>query len=216
MSNQSIESSGILCFGDSLTSGYCRQGRKSYPYAIKLSKLLSKHNENNDVQYNVDVAGVPGEGTKDMLQRFQTDCVPNLNEFKLICILGGTNDLGNPSESGPTVVARLLQMHSTCHKQGVKTIAIGIPPHGQERQFPAVAKKRRYINDALQRISQSLNTVFYFDLENAIPMFDIDHSERIKCWDDLLHYTVYGYNKFGESLYKFIIDNQVLFAQITN
>jgi lysophospholipase L1-like esterase len=49
----------ILCFGDSLTSGYYGHGLESNPYARNLKRCLQAEFRNTDI--SVDVDGLPGD-----------------------------------------------------------------------------------------------------------------------------------------------------------
>ena len=49
----------ILCFGDSLTSGYYRWGLESHPYAIRLEERLREQLPSTNIQINVD--GFPAD-----------------------------------------------------------------------------------------------------------------------------------------------------------
>ena len=49
----------ILCFGDSLTSGYYCYGMGSHPYATKLEDRLS--GTFPEVDFDIAVNGVPGD-----------------------------------------------------------------------------------------------------------------------------------------------------------
>lgn len=64
----------ILCFGDSLTSGYFSFGMDSRPYALKLEDKLTGALPNVDVK--ITISGVPGDVAtfERFAQRFIKQC----------------------------------------------------------------------------------------------------------------------------------------------
>lgn len=66
----------VLCFGDSLTSGYFHFGLGSHPYAIKLEQRLSRALPS--VPMRVDTNGLPGDiaAFKPFSERFRLQCTP--------------------------------------------------------------------------------------------------------------------------------------------
>jgi lysophospholipase L1-like esterase len=57
MSSRSLR---ILCFGDSLTSGYCAFGTESHPYSLRLEDRLYGALP-RDTHIEVFTSGVPGD-----------------------------------------------------------------------------------------------------------------------------------------------------------
>lgn len=85
-----MEKLSILCFGDSLTSGYYSYGLEHHSYAIKLSEMLQAEFPNTDVHLKVD--GLPGDEVThpegDFLPRIQKKCAKA--KYDWVIILGGT------------------------------------------------------------------------------------------------------------------------------
>lgn len=64
----------ILCFGDSLTSGYHHFGLDSHPYSLRLTKLLREALP--DKSLDIVTSGVPGDGVvfPRFEQRMRNEC----------------------------------------------------------------------------------------------------------------------------------------------
>lgn len=64
----------VLCFGDSLTSGYLHFGMDSHPYAVQLGQRLREARPNSEDEVCVD--GEPGEQASSvfMKKRLKDDC----------------------------------------------------------------------------------------------------------------------------------------------
>ncbi len=77
--NRQSTGTTVVCFGDSLTAGYGSSPGHDYP------TLLSKK-----ISYPVIHAGVPGNTTRDALQRLKTDVLAH--DPKLVIITLGGND----------------------------------------------------------------------------------------------------------------------------
>ena len=84
----------ILCFGDSLTSGYTRMGLEAYPYADHLRVRLQHILSTPDI--HVDVEGRPGDQVQGLyLKRLDLKLKAVANTpYDWVIIMGGTNDLG--------------------------------------------------------------------------------------------------------------------------
>lgn len=85
-----MEKLSILCFGDSLTSGYYRYGLEYHSYAIKLADILKAEFPTTKIHLEVD--GLPGDEVihpaGDFLPRIQDQCAKT--KFDWVLILGGT------------------------------------------------------------------------------------------------------------------------------
>lgn len=64
----------VLCFGDSLTSGFCHFGDDSHPYALKLEDRLTGALPGTDIE--VVANGVPGDvaAFRQFGQRLRNEC----------------------------------------------------------------------------------------------------------------------------------------------
>ena len=80
----------VLCYGDSLTAGYCPGSSKYYPYASFLKIKLQEAFKNEVVE--VDHYGFCGATTKELLDNSQTKSFKDIN-----------------GKSGPGIVVALNQ-----------------------------------------------------------------------------------------------------------
>jgi lysophospholipase L1-like esterase len=189
----------ILCVGDDLTTGTYNVGCKFHPYTIELQTLLGQRG----IVMN---SGQSGDSTLDMLTRLSVRA--NLKKFDLVCILGGTNDLFYHDAN--VIFGNLFQMHELCHRAGVKTVAIGIPEMLGESQYPIIRERRLQVNELLQTLLCKEFNCIYFDLPTIIPLSTLNEEQQQYYWNDDIHLTPAGYNRFGESLYRFIVSNKLL------
>jgi hypothetical protein len=80
----------ILCFGDSLTAGYCCYGLQYHPYAGKLRETLQAAFPGTEIV--IDVEGVPGDlaisPPGKFLPRIHNKCFST--QYDWVIVLGGT------------------------------------------------------------------------------------------------------------------------------
>eukprot|EP01112_Ceratiomyxa_fruticulosa_P002887 TRINITY_DN1322_c0_g1_i1.p1 TRINITY_DN1322_c0_g1~~TRINITY_DN1322_c0_g1_i1.p1 ORF type:complete len:197 (+),score=32.31 TRINITY_DN1322_c0_g1_i1:219-809(+) len=185
----------ILAFGDSLTEGYYRFGRKFHPYTIKLQELLDKHYPSLFETVNY---GVSGERTSSMVRRIKTIQIENL---KYAIVLGGTNDLhlGIPAD----ICDNLAQIHNYLREKGVISIAVTIPETFAEGKFQHIALNRNETNRLLADFCTKSH-IPLLDLCAKIPNLSATEEERKKHYDDALHFTPLGYDTFGELLFELL------------
>lgn len=126
----------VVCYGDSLTAGFCSKGAQFEPYGRALMKeletsgvpseiLVCGHNGKTAAEMVValdssimDVVGLQGKGLARILDDVAAD---------LVIIMVGTNDMGKGSRP-ETIVKDIAKLHAACHKRGVPTIALVPPP----------------------------------------------------------------------------------------
>lgn len=191
----------ILAIGDSLTEGYINGGRSFHPYTDRLRELLG-------TQYKIVNRGVSGENTAEIKTRLtRTDLSKTIRFYRMVCILGGTNDLGD--ESAQHISDNLIQMHEYVLKQrtdSISCVAIGIPEMAAEEQYPEIRIKREQINERLKQWCRINTRVHYFDLPALIPMQTATKEQRALDWDDDLHFSAAGYDKMAEALAPFLMN----------
>jgi len=182
----------ILLFGDSLTEGYYNYGTKFHPYSIRLGELLT-----ND--YIIENHGVSGETSRMMVPRFQT-AVSN-NVYKYAVILGGTNDMGDRDPKG--TFRNLKSMYIEAKSRGIETFAVTVPENHQERNLPWLTGVRETINNLIKEYCEQ-NGITVIDLCTKLPQLSLSPEDKDLYWDDGLHFTPEGYNKFADIVYESI------------
>ena len=199
----------VLCYGDSLTAGYKEMGLSFHPYAGRLKALLGASYEVEhvglcgwttiqmhdalDAGRSEDVCGKNwGAGLRARLQ----DAARRGEPVDVVCILAGTNDLGDVlqgSSSVERVCGALAALHSAARDAGCATIAMTVPEHGQEGMFAELRVVRETINAWIK--SQHAFISSTVDIAAGLPQ------ARRELWDDSLHFSTLGYDTLAELLY---------------
>eukprot|EP00668_Euglena_longa_P041945 GGOE01055274.1.p1 GENE.GGOE01055274.1~~GGOE01055274.1.p1 ORF type:complete len:307 (+),score=69.03 GGOE01055274.1:26-946(+) len=197
----------ILCYGDSLTAGYCGTPNMYSPYATNLSQKLN---------VTVDHVGLSGLRADEMVANLTNSCcfdifrksgpglAVQLAQHKYSCciLMAGTNDLG-ANRGADAIFADLKQLHQQCHSRGVRTIAITIPESQFIAQngmsFPALV--RQQVNQKLSAWAATQSKrVLFIDMASHLPF-----SPFTGDWAaDGLHLTQQGYARFGFQLAKLL------------
>eukprot|EP00438_Fugacium_kawagutii_P018906 Skav236692 [mRNA] locus=scaffold847:291979:313758:- [translate_table: standard] len=195
----------ILCYGDSLTAGFCDKGMKFEPYGRTLAKMLgtllkvpcevlvcghSGHTAaemvaNMDQAAITDVGGQVGKG----LRRSLADAS---RQPDLVLLMTGTNDIGKGVEPS-AVLEEIIKLHEVCKKHGVLSVALSPPPIPMDASAEAT---RRRLRDLLAMWSSSVGHVQGFiDPGHLVP------SNCSKSWDpDRLHFSPAGSQLLGQQL----------------
>lgn len=194
----------IVCFGDSLTAGY-QTPRPAHPHGEETpyGQVLQ---ERLGGRARVEISGICGEVTGEMLLRFRT-AVLNRHPQTVI-ILGGTNDLGwnaDPAE----IMRNLTKMYELARAASILPVPVTVPSIRVEvgRDNPDDAS---WLAEHIQR-RQRLNGLIadyagrkglaYFDLFTATAEPDsLLLAEPYS--NDGLHLTTSGYHLFGRLLYE--------------
>ncbi|QLI73015.1 uncharacterized protein G6M90_00g100570 [Metarhizium brunneum] len=159
----------VLCFGDSLTSGYYAMGLESHPYSIAFAAKVQEALP--DTKLHVYTNGRPGDvaSFQPFRQRLQAECDKRHHDW--VIILGGTNDLAYMVP--PEEMYKSFQANwDIALAKGSKVLALTIP---ESRSKPAHA----------------------FDLHAKLPYHSLSAEDRQKYWDDGLHLTDQGYEWMG-------------------
>lgn len=194
----------ILCFGDSLTAGYqtpspTHPHTEETPYGQVLQERLGG-------QARVEISGICGEVTGEMLLRFRA-AVLNRRPQTVI-ILGGTNDLGwnaDPSE----IMRNLIKMYELARAASIVPVPVTVPSIRVEvgRDNPEAAT---WLAEHIQR-RQRLNALIAdYAGRKGLPWFDLftataepDSLLLAEPYsNDGLHLTTSGYQLFGRLLYE--------------
>jgi len=186
--NQSLH---IVAFGDSLTTGYQSPGPEQYlgtatPYGDFLRDMLSGAAE-------IQVRGVNGELTGEMVLRFGTDVISAKPDY--VVILGGTNDLGwgaAPQE----VMRNIATMYERARAAGIRAVAVSIPSiRGFDELIPPRLALNRLVADYCRERSQPFVDLFTATAEPETQRLAQRYS------NDGLHLTTEGYRLLAEMLY---------------
>ena len=196
----------IFCYGDSLTAG-TTPGREPhlFPYAPILEKQLTQEYQNE--RFAIRWKGFPGWMASSMVENQLVDGVGlraliQNKGIDLCVLLAGTNDLGmifstvsNENEAAEIVARSVISLHDIAHKEGVSTLAIGIPSSSFQEQVPQAKDIRLKANEILKewcekKEGQALYVEFPFDW---IPGDD-------RWGADGLHFSELGYNEIAKSI----------------
>ncbi|RDA83033.1 hypothetical protein CP532_6886 [Ophiocordyceps camponoti-leonardi (nom. inval.)] len=183
----------ILCFGDSLTSGYSGMGHlPSQPYSRSLSAILRAALP----AYAFDVVddGVPGDcvtgpGFRRRLRQAYDGAA---NPYNWVIILGGTNDLAYANEAADIFDA-LEACYNLVIARGGSVLALTVPECATKSSW--VDETRRSLNDKI--LAHRQKNFFALDLFSKIPYHSLQEADRERFWDDGLHLTPDGYDWMG-------------------
>lgn len=195
----------ILCYGDSLTVGYCSSGQLFEPYGRALSQQLAAAG----VACEVSICGLSGRTAKEMAAAATSTLVDvcgnrgkglrrALEEdgpFDLVIIMAGTNDMGHgtPLQS---ILQDIHSLHETCHARCVPTVALAPPPApgvGAARE----ALRQSFVGMLRTALQCMRGTVCCVDPADYVPLASPAFWER-----DGLHFSPLGSRTLGHHLAK--------------
>jgi len=189
----------MLCVGDSLTSGYHHFGLCHDPYSNHLKKLLQNHLK--DLKVEVIEIGSDGYRTDQILEQFDAflkQCETKKEKWDCIAILGGTNDIGYKIKAN-IITKNLAALHKAARDHGAKNVALTIPRVNHDKLEKQFESKCEVIR---QFLLSSLKCDLVVDIYKEIDPKDKNDN---KLWDDLLHFTKKGYEKFAEIIFASMI-----------
>ncbi|KAJ4003451.1 hypothetical protein NW766_012384 [Fusarium irregulare] len=166
----------ILCFGDSLTSGYYCYGMGSHPYAIKLEDRLS--GTFPEVDFDIAVDGVPGD-----VASFEA------------CDIG----YGVPTEK---IFSSLTKTYDLARGKGSKVLALTVPECGSK--YAKATATRNELNKSI--LNHKKTKFYAFDLKSKIPYHALSRQDCDRYWDDGLHLKEEGYDWMGNHVADAMID----------
>ena len=182
----------IICFGDSLTAGFqsptaeCPDYQET-PYGRFLAERLGD-------RARVQISGVCGELTAEMVERFDRDVVRHRPAW--VVLLGGTNDLGwnlPPAE----IIRNLTAMYERAVKAGIRVAAVTVP---SIRGFDDHIARRHDLNTLIADSCAHRNLPCV-DLFTATAEPDT-HRLAAPYSNDGLHLTTAGYDLLARLLYE--------------
>ncbi|XP_020622275.1 uncharacterized protein LOC110059900 [Orbicella faveolata] len=206
----------ILCFGDSLTSGFSTTTMELHPYSKRLQECFDSNNRTMlgaslpRPIFEIHNAGMPGERAKDqMFPRLNQILQRAIVKYSWVIILAGTNDMRNSrkdsSLSGSRAIfSALVKLHNISHTFGAKTVAVSIPDRECERSgtCPNLKETHKKINALLRDFtSRNKEKVILADLASEI---FLPRDKRL--WSDSLHFTKEGYTKMANIIYSSMKD----------
>lgn len=203
----------ILCFGDSLTEGYCFEAEYDSlplgPLTKRVFRPYSEHLErclvNAGWQPLVMNRGCSGERTESMLHRLPRvleELAGDAVEVTDVLILAGTNDLA--TSSAAEIFARLAQLHKAAWSTGARTGILTVPSlrlgktHQDESyaELNAVIESERVeLNGYLHAFAnQNTHRVYFVDVAASFPQ---DETHKDLWENDGVHFTAEGYAVLG-------------------
>jgi len=111
----------VLCYGDSLTAGFCSGGRRFEPYGQFLSSAM----RSAGVECEVMICGLSGLTAKEMLDKLNSSAVEDiigktgrglarfLDEDRpdLVVLMAGTNDFALEGPNAAAIFEHLRRLH---------------------------------------------------------------------------------------------------------
>lgn len=205
----------ILCYGDSMTVGYCHGGSVFEPYACAMANRLGF----SGIASEITVCGLSGRRADEMVAAASSALVDNLGfsgkglvrtlredgPFDLVLVMAGTNDMGGGSSPG-SIIESLQCLHCACHELGVPTVALAPPP--APGRGMAWEMMRQPIVDALRQMSMQMPRMLAcVDPATLVP------ATWSGCWDpDGLHFSVAGSIALGQGLAELACDQFLPFC----
>ena len=193
----------IICFGDSLTTGFqsptpANPTGADTPYGQFLQALLGSARE-------IRVSGICGELTAEMAMRFRQDVI--CHQPSHVVILGGTNDLGwngKPAE----IMRNLLKMYEAARASQIVPIPVTVPSIRVEEASES-PDAEAWIGQHLERRAELNNLIREYAESKQLRWIDLftataerlTHQLAQAYSNDGLHLTTAGYRLLAQLLY---------------
>lgn len=136
----------ILCFGDSLTSGYSQWGSVTHPYSQRLTAVLSSSFPSLTIDAHTD--GLPGDRVCTAGSRFLRRIEPKFltkgggTPYDWTVVLGGTNDLAFQL-TAEDIYRALRDVWDVALSKGGRVLACTVPEAGVRGKIGERVKARR-------------------------------------------------------------------------
>jgi len=192
----------VLCYGDSLTAGFCSGGRKFTPYGPSLAEALRAA----DCECEVSFCGLSSFDCRQMITESSGASVmdgvgqtgkglewilANEGPYELAVIMAGTNDIGR-QRSPDEFLKDLGVLHNICHARGVKTLALA-PPH------PCTGPRGEFVELLRPWAHHHAEVLAYVDPEELVPRSEDGFWEK-----DMLHLSPKGSSTLGKRLASYV------------
>jgi lysophospholipase L1-like esterase len=208
----------ILCYGDSLTAGFCTDGKCFEPYGRFLSSALRAAGH----ECVVKICGLNGLTAAEMLKEVASPALKDVvghvgkglsrkldeeGDLDLVIIMAGTNDMAVDRPNAQAVFNQLRGLHEICHARSIPTIALAPPGH----KPPAHRAARLELRGLLARWAhETLDVAAFADCEEMVPRTPIGTN---LLWDpDYIHMNPRGSKTLGHQILPVVL--KVLGAQI--
>ena len=193
----------IVCFGDSLTSGFQsptpeHPNGQETPYGRFLHEWLGP-------SVDIRVSGICGELTGEMVMRFRRDVLEPRPGH--VVILGGTNDLGWNARPDD-IMRNLVKMYELARASAITPVPVTVPSvrvdaTGSSNDVKAWVKehveRRRLLNGLIRNYALSKHLA-WVDLFAATAEPETDQLAA-RYSNDGLHLTTAGYRLLARLLY---------------
>lgn len=207
--------SRILCYGDSLTVGYCNNGFGFEPYGRTMANVLGSLG----IACEVSVCGLSGLTAETMVIEKNSAAIKDIADCNhvgkglakiladeeqlpsLVLILVGTNDIGFVGHSSVTaeqILRHTQRLHEVCHQAGVPTVALTAP----SSFIPAQRQVQRQLAALLTKWAHmEPRVVAQMDCEELLPR----QAAAGRFWDpDEIHLSAAGQRAVGEHLARLV------------
>jgi len=190
----------ILCYGDSLTAGFCSGGRQFEPYSRTLESTLVEAGSDNP---RVIECGLSGLTAEEMVADLDSGMIVDVCRMRrqglrwlmaehgvpdLVIIMAGTNDFAYQRDMS-VILQDIITLHEACHEFGAKTIAMAPPSTDRSA--------RKALSLRLKAWAKRTPDVIAF----VDPEVNIVPRHRCECWEpDNVHLSPYGYQCLGREL----------------
>mmetsp|Transcript_91436 Transcript_91436/g.212654 ORF Transcript_91436/g.212654 Transcript_91436/m.212654 type:complete len:333 (+) Transcript_91436:44-1042(+) len=198
----------LLAYGDSLTAGYWCHGRRFSPYAATLVSCLLP-----DITADAWVCGLSSLSAEELVEELDAQRVYDgvnrkgmglrrvLREhgpFDLALIMAGTNDLGDQRAHPDAIHAHTCALHDACHREGVETVALSVPPNAAVDGSERYCKRWQRVNSLLSDWVESnlgKGVLLFVDTNSLVPF------QNSELWEaDNLHLSRAGSARLGEGV----------------
>lgn len=170
----------ILCFGDSLTSGYSQLGATTHPYSQRLTSVLSTSFPSLTIDAHTD--GLPGDVVCTAGSRYLRRIEPKFltkgggTPYDWTVVLGGTNDLAFQF-TAEDIYKALRDVWDVALSKGGRVLACTVPEAGVRGKIGERVKGRRdELNELI--LSHRQENLYVFPLV-FLPLF-CSFSDQLK------------------------------------